>query len=203
MLMQESFLKAVDHGIFLLNNTCLRYNRRIMFRVANLVMKLRPNLKELNFDKIRPISILSFMTEFNAGRGSIDDQQGVATRLISYVSKKPALPWLQSRLSSRKICASKLHNGSLSPHVKNVFCFLITYSTDNTKLINKGFVLLQTRPRSIWRIMCTEAIYQGIVDLKISWRKFVKSPCNEGLDKWICNNRRVLMTNHPNAPWQN
>lgn len=55
----------------------------------------------------------------------------VATWLVSYFMKKPALSSLHARVSPMKICLTELHDERLSSYVKVVNFLLITFATDD------------------------------------------------------------------------
>lgn len=82
--MQESFEKAVYYRSYRLKNKSQRYNPKIVPKVTKLVKKLRSQLKETNFDKMDPISKLTFLKEFRDACHSIEIREGVSTWLVVF-----------------------------------------------------------------------------------------------------------------------
>lgn len=60
-------------------NKFQRYNSKIASKVTKIVMKLRLQLKETDFDGMYPISILAFLKELCDACDSIRIYEGVAT----------------------------------------------------------------------------------------------------------------------------
>lgn len=96
--MQDSFAKAVIYRTYWLKNKSQRYSSKIALKIAKLGKKLRPQLKETNFDEMDPSSILVFLKKFCDACGSVSMHEGAATGLVSYFMKKPASPSLEARL---------------------------------------------------------------------------------------------------------
>lgn len=118
--MQDFFAKEVDYRTYRLMNTPQQFDSKNASRISKLVKKMRSRLKETDFNAIDPILILACLTEFRDACDNIGTHEGAAMWLISYFMKKPALSCLEALLSPKKICATGLHDESLSCYAKVV-----------------------------------------------------------------------------------
>lgn len=116
--MQESFSKVVECCTYRLKNKNQRKNSKIASKLAKLVKKLQSQLNKTDFDKMDPISNLTFLREFCDVCDSIGIHEKVATWLVSHFTTKPASSSFRARLSPEKIYATGLHNERLSTYVK-------------------------------------------------------------------------------------